>query len=151
MSLLMPKYDYLKTEHWLKFRKEVRKLRKVCEICGSNKKLNVHHRNYKNVGRENFGDVYLVCNYHHKKLHRIAKQKKISYDKAFNELKENNDCPSVRPVRRPKKVKIGTKRERHQRHLDKIYGMKAIISRDRKEERARINALKAERLKKLSY
>jgi len=142
----MSKYGYLKTEHWIKFRKEVRKLRKVCEICGSAKKLNVHHRNYKNVGRENFGDVYLVCNYHHKKLHKIAKEKRISYDKSFNLLKENNDCPKVRPGRRPKKTKIGTKKERHQRHLDKIYNMKGIISQYRKEERAKINLLKAQRL-----
>lgn len=146
----MSKYDYLKTEHWLKFRKEVRLLRKNCEICGSDKRLNVHHRNYKNVGRENFGDVYLVCNYHHKKLHKIAREKKISYDKAFNFLKENDNFPrGKRRLKKPKKVKIGTKRERHQRHLDKIYNMKGIISQDRKDERAKIKALRTARLQNL--
>ena len=145
----MSKYDYLKTEHWIKFRKEVRKLRKVCEICGSDKRLNVHHRHYRTVGRENFGDIYLVCKYHHKKLHKIAKEKKISYDKAFNFLKENDNFPRAEPkdrIKKPKKIKIGTKRERHQRHLDKIYGMKGIISKHRKEERVKAKSLRDKRL-----
>ncbi len=80
---------YLRTEYWLNFRKEVRELRKVCEICGSTKNLNVHHRHYKSVGKETLEDVYLLCQSHHKKLHKVAKEKKISYDNAFKFLKKD--------------------------------------------------------------
>ena len=87
MYLFMAKYDYLKTDYWKAFRKEIRRKRKSCEICGSDRKLNVHHRHYKTVGKETEEDVYLLCEYHHCRLHKIASKKHISFDRAFESVK----------------------------------------------------------------
>jgi hypothetical protein len=63
---------YLKSTHWLNFRSQARKFFKyTCQICGSKRKLSVHHLSYVNIGHESLLDVTLVCDPCHKKLHGI--------------------------------------------------------------------------------
>lgn len=69
----MPYKSYLKTEHWQHFRKEViDHYDGKCAVCNSEKELNVHHRSYKNRGRETFNDVVLLCRDCHSKIHEIS-------------------------------------------------------------------------------
>lgn len=69
----MPYASYLKTEHWIHFRGEVIKhYNGKCAVCNSEKELNVHHRSYKNRGRETFNDVVLLCRDCHSKIHEIS-------------------------------------------------------------------------------
>ena len=69
----MPYASYLKTEHWRHFRDEVIKhYDGKCAVCNSEKDLNVHHRSYKNRGRETFNDVVLLCRDCHSKIHAIS-------------------------------------------------------------------------------
>lgn len=69
----MPYKSYLKTEHWQHFRKEViEHYDGKCAVCNSEKDLNVHHRSYKNRGRETFNDVVLLCRDCHSKIHEIS-------------------------------------------------------------------------------
>lgn len=44
----------------------------VCFRCGSRERLNVHHKNYKNLGNETDKDLVVLCENCHKKLHQIA-------------------------------------------------------------------------------
>jgi len=62
--------DYLKTNHWKHFVEECKKFfNNKCQICGNKEKLQVHHNNYKNRGRETFNDVVLLCKDCHSKFH----------------------------------------------------------------------------------
>lgn len=64
--------EYLNTEHWIHFKKEVHIFyNHKCVICGSEENLNVHHKTYKNKGRETFNDVILVCQNCHRMIHNI--------------------------------------------------------------------------------
>jgi len=65
--------EYLYTEHWEHFKKEVHKFySNKCVVCCSTEKLSVHHNNYNNIGRETFNDVILVCGDCHRKIHGIT-------------------------------------------------------------------------------
>lgn len=59
----MPYKLYLETEHWKHFRAETLKFAQYkCQLCNSkDTELNVHHKNYDNVGRETFNDVIVLC------------------------------------------------------------------------------------------
>jgi 5-methylcytosine-specific restriction endonuclease McrA len=64
--------DYLKSHHWKKkqiaFYKST--ILKVCAGCGRKDKLRLHHKNYKNLGNERFGnDIVVVCRGCHDKIH----------------------------------------------------------------------------------
>lgn len=66
--------EYLKSEHWKHFRKEALKFYNYeCTLCkkkgGNGRGLNVHHNNYKNIGRETFNDIVVICNECHKRHH----------------------------------------------------------------------------------
>lgn len=69
--------DFLNTPYW----KAIANVKKhqvgyKCQMCGSNHKLVVHHRNYDNHGKEHTFDVMksdliVLCNKCHKKFHNI--------------------------------------------------------------------------------
>jgi len=73
--------DYLKSEHWQSFRKRfyrdskivIKQWKKygylVCDICQEEGRLNLHHKTYKRLGKERLGDVFMICNDCHKKIH----------------------------------------------------------------------------------
>lgn len=66
-----PSYQsYLASEHWKSFRAFFlsRKENQVCKICGA-KTVEVHHRTYHRLGKEQFGDVISLCRFHHQNLH----------------------------------------------------------------------------------
>lgn len=65
------KYEYyLDTDHWKHFRKEcLIHFNNCCQVCGSVKLLVIHHKTYKNKGRETFNDVCCLCNDCHGKIH----------------------------------------------------------------------------------
>ena len=61
--------DYLESDDWKYLREKMINLRKVCEICGTNKKLLVHHKNYDRVPQEKSRDLMVLCWDCHYKLH----------------------------------------------------------------------------------
>ena len=151
MKKTKKKYEYLETDWWKEFRKKIVKARKVCEICSSRKRLNVHHRHYKNVGRETEVDVYLLCEEHHNELHKRSKNYKITYDEAFEDLKVN-------PIITVKKRKVKKKKKKRKKLIGlaketKIkrdyYSNKERFRQYMKESRAKIKALRAKRLASL--
>lgn len=60
---------YLNSNWWKKRRQEILNQRKVCEICGSDNNLQVHHLNYKRLGKEDNKDLMLLCDNCHRKVH----------------------------------------------------------------------------------
>lgn len=61
---------YLQSDWWKQRRNEIVEQRKVCEICGSSKNLEVHHLTYENIGHEKDEDLKLLCCKCHRKVHK---------------------------------------------------------------------------------
>ena len=62
--------DYLKSDDWKYLRDKIIKSRKVCEICGINKHLIVHHKNYDRVPQEKSKDLMVLCWDCHNDIHK---------------------------------------------------------------------------------
>ena len=67
---------YLLSEHWKNLRKEKKKLNPVCEVCGSKKKLDVHHINYRSLYDVLLEDLQTLCRSCHKKKHKFLNRLK---------------------------------------------------------------------------
>ena len=71
----MPYSEYLQTEHWQEVRKYcLKKAGYRCQLCHSNRKLNVHHKTYEHRGEEDQGwnwknDLIVLCQSCHEKFH----------------------------------------------------------------------------------
>jgi hypothetical protein len=58
--------EYLKSDHWQKFRKIVLAFwDERCSICKSWLKVEVHHNNYRTLGHEQLSDVVCLCSLCH--------------------------------------------------------------------------------------
>lgn len=70
-GIKMSYYDYLKSHYWTetKIRYRKSKLDQDCFCCGTNEKLEYHHRTYKRLGHENLHDLIPVCRSCHQKIH----------------------------------------------------------------------------------
>mgnify|MGYP000739796043 CR=1 FL=1 len=63
---------YLESNHWKEIRKKaLKRAGYKCQLCASNKELNVHHNTYKNLGHEDLNDLVVLCRNCHKKFHNI--------------------------------------------------------------------------------
>lgn len=61
---------YLKTAHWIRVRNAALKRAEYrCQLCNANKRLQVHHRTYANIGHEKAADVIALCDDCHKLFH----------------------------------------------------------------------------------
>lgn len=70
-------YNYLQSDTWKQFRKEIITIRKQCQKCGVKSCLNLHHKNYACLGKEKNEDVIVLCKTCHFKFHNKNKWKKI--------------------------------------------------------------------------
>ena len=68
--------DFLKTDYWKCVSKEKKAIsNNKCQMCGSTKKLNVHHNTYIHHGEEHKyinSDLICLCNTCHSKFHNIG-------------------------------------------------------------------------------
>lgn len=63
-------YQYLKSPHWQTTKKLALKMYKSCVLCGTAKKLNVHHRNYDHLYNEIIAeDLIVLCKPCHEMYH----------------------------------------------------------------------------------
>lgn len=69
--------EYLKTEHWQEIRElKLQSVNYKCQICNSNKELNIHHRSYENLYNEqnHLEDLTVLCKECHGLYHdRLTK------------------------------------------------------------------------------
>lgn len=63
---------YLQTEHWQKVRRLKFQEINKCQLCGSTKRLEVHHNSYKNLGLEekHLEDLTVLCHDCHSTFHQ---------------------------------------------------------------------------------
>lgn len=61
--------EYLCSPHWQKVRCKFLETHKHCYLCGTTKRLSVHHKTYKRRGRERMTDLLCLCWPCHKKVH----------------------------------------------------------------------------------
>lgn len=82
--------EYLKSPHWQETRKKRLDIDGyACTICGSKSNLNVHHVNYRNVGKENVEtDLVTLCSPCHAMLHRVREQSEAEYKRAVTTKEE---------------------------------------------------------------
>lgn len=83
--------DYLKSEHWKEFKNAYRKCTRmqVCAVCRA-PWVELHHRRYKNLGREEFKDVIPLCRLHHQAVHDWLKatgKSLVNTQKAIDAIK----------------------------------------------------------------
>lgn len=65
------RHVYLKMPHWKSFAKKAKKrVGNKCQVrgCDNVTRLTVHHKTYKSLGHESFGDVVVLCFGHHKSV-----------------------------------------------------------------------------------
>lgn len=66
----MPYADYLNTVHWQAVKiAALERAGRRCYLCNSNELLEVHHRTYERRGREQDGDVVVLCRDCHERFH----------------------------------------------------------------------------------
>jgi len=64
-------YNYIHSKEWKKKRNHALNFYGYnCCLCGSRKKIHVHHRNYKNLFKETMQDLILLCQPCHKLFHK---------------------------------------------------------------------------------
>lgn len=84
--------EYLKSKEWNDFKRRFNKSDRIiemlkeynhciCEYCGEDKDLILHHLTYKRLGCEEFEDVVLICRNCHSKVHGRPTIKKLYYVK----------------------------------------------------------------------
>lgn len=62
--------EYLESRTW-KIKREIffNKLGRKCFYCHSTENLQVHHKDYRNVGYETVNNVRIVCDKCHREIH----------------------------------------------------------------------------------
>lgn len=61
--------EYLKSEHWQKFRQRTYQKRNHCAYCSTTENLNIHHITYRRLNHEQKKDIVVLCQEHHFMLH----------------------------------------------------------------------------------
>lgn len=62
--------EYLQSDHWGFVKaKKLYFCKKQCCICESKSRLEVHHKTYKNLGKEDLDDLIIVCRICHQSIH----------------------------------------------------------------------------------
>lgn len=66
----VPYSDYLQTAHWSVVREEaLERAGHRCQLCGSQRRLEVHHRTYERLFDELPEDLIVLCRHCHAKFH----------------------------------------------------------------------------------
>lgn len=92
-------YEYLKSTEWKLWAYSVKRKRGwTCEVCGIDnqeakhrfhEELNVHHKNYKNLGREKPEDVLVLCARCH-----LDKHSGVDFFGKFKDMKDEKIYPA---------------------------------------------------------
>ncbi len=70
-------YEYIQSNEWM-YTAERIKIQRRCQECSSEKRLEVHHLTYKNLGNEQPDDLLVLCHRCHSKK-RPKKVKRIRF------------------------------------------------------------------------
>ena len=92
--------EYLKSSHWKQLRQEKIEKNPLCEKCGVDSNLDVHHLLYKNLYDISLDDLQTLCRKCHDEEHKkiIKEEKKKFYKKQRNKKKRLEKKRSKIPV-----------------------------------------------------
>ena len=104
---------YLRSEHWLRTRREALvRADQRCQVCNGHQALDVHHRTYERLGAELPTDLTVLCRRCHDLFHKSMAPKP--------------GTPKNREPRSPKAAKAKSRRQRKaQRKRDNATGAHA--------------------------
>jgi len=67
----LPYADYLLTSHWRRVRElALEQAGHLCDLCGHDDQLEVHHRTYERLGFERQSDLVVLCHDCHRDHHK---------------------------------------------------------------------------------
>ena len=131
--------EYINSEKWkarkalfLKFNKK-----DYCYICGSVENLNVHHKRYRNLGKEKDNDLMVLCEDCHHRVHFVNGKKVQLRPNAMNYsvklLKENKHNLSVdrRSIKKINSVHSKVPRKYRQRKRKVLVGWLELIKKNK--------------------
>jgi len=86
---------YLRSEHWLNLKAQKLLLNPVCEVCGTDKLIQVHHCQYKPKWEDStVSDLKTLCKKHHRQSHGLGYEEgRISFKQALD-LADNGEPPA---------------------------------------------------------
>ncbi len=99
---------YLLSDLW-KANKARLKLRKSCWVCRSRTDLHAHHASYLNIGREQPGDVVVLCKTCHRGTHNLAKHYRLPLETAhtsYKAYKAGTFVPTRKPVKKKRRKRM---------------------------------------------
>ena|ERR1041385_6770925 len=70
--------QYLITQHWQDLRQRLFNVRgKKCERCDSEKEIEIHHKTYERIGKEELSDLLILCRTCHGEEHAKLKLERM--------------------------------------------------------------------------
>lgn len=104
--------DYLLSEHWKLKKQEYREskfYKGCCEICKEkNVELHLHHKTYKNIGKERVEELSQLCKKCHSIVHKLGKIDFTS-NKTLNKIKKELEKDSLINKNKPtEEIKLKT-------------------------------------------
>lgn len=137
--------EYIRSDEWADFRRKVIEKYVGCLVCGKTKNLHVHHRHYRTLKIESFGDIALLCREHHRKLHNVARTQHRTYDEALERVIERFGKPSRR-IRKKKRKSRTVRAISASQRIANALDLKKRVSEERKSERKRAKELREQRI-----
>lgn len=116
-------YDnYINSKEWQNRRKELfAKRGKICERCGSDRRIHVHHGTYKNLGSELENELFILCKPCHVEYHSINKKPTIASTLKFikHKIKRSSKKKKVSSVTENQKRlnRLNRKRRKEKKKL----------------------------------
>lgn len=85
--------EYLSSNEWKEIKRKIRERKgakwNFCNICGTDKNLDVHHSSYKVIGTVNPGNtVKILCRECHYKVHEVCKNSNLNFYQGFRKVKK---------------------------------------------------------------
>jgi len=100
---------YLQSKEWKAKKQMVFKhYGRNCVVCGTTKKINVHHMNYDRIGgKEILADLIPVCHKHHMEIHLLQDVEEITVKIASSRIlvRYNVQLSSFKKVKKKKRTK----------------------------------------------
>lgn len=125
--------EYLKSDHWKEKKIKLFETWKICQLCGSKKYLQVHHKNYRNLYNEEVEkDLVVLCSFCHNKLHKeYWNREHLSQSlEVFTDIKISQSPFFIYQKRKPKKKSISSRQRKIKISIQKSKQIEKRVTRE---------------------